>query len=237
MRSSAATIDQTEIPVSAVLHPPLPPTNLYFLSVSRIHEVKYGPFHEHSSQLYSIATGVQYWHKVNSGLFKMYEVSCRQLVRSVPLSRSLQAEVLSKRVVVQHLLLGGLVEWDSPDSAVSAAHVSAQAELRPSTPPTPTPASAAQPSAATIPPPIGRSPERPAPPPFDVRSVAPTVGGQTFAQNHPSGIAGNPRAAAALRQGGPIVGSAMHLGPLANTTLRPISRGPTNMPPPKPGLS
>ena len=66
--------DQKEIPVSAVLRPPLPPTNLYFMSIMRIHDVKSGPFHEHSSQLHSIATGVQYWHKVHSGLFKMYEV-------------------------------------------------------------------------------------------------------------------------------------------------------------------
>lgn len=66
--------DQTEIPVSVVLHPPLPPTNLYFMSIMRIHEVKHGPFHEHSSQLYSIAAGVASWAKVNSGLFKMYEV-------------------------------------------------------------------------------------------------------------------------------------------------------------------
>lgn len=67
-------VDQNEVPVSAILHPPLPPTNLYFLSIMRIHEVKRGPFHEHSSQLYSIATGVATWKKVNSGLFKMYEV-------------------------------------------------------------------------------------------------------------------------------------------------------------------
>ena len=66
--------DQKEIPVSAVLRPPLPPTNLYFMSIMRIHDVKSGPFHEHSSQLHSIATGVQYWNKVHSGLFKMYEV-------------------------------------------------------------------------------------------------------------------------------------------------------------------
>lgn len=66
--------DQREITVSAVLHPPLPPTNLYFMSITRIHAVKSGPFHEHSSQLYSIATGVQYWTKVHTGLFKMYEV-------------------------------------------------------------------------------------------------------------------------------------------------------------------
>jgi serine/threonine-protein phosphatase 2A activator len=92
---SAQLRDQNEVPVSAILHPPLPPTNLYFLSIMRIHEVKRGPFHEHSSQLYSIATGVTAWKKVNSGLFKMYE-----------------AEVLGKRVVVQHLPLGGILEWN-----------------------------------------------------------------------------------------------------------------------------
>lgn len=67
-------IDQTEIPVSAVLRPPLPPTNLYFMSITRILQVKSGPFHEHSSQLYAIATGVQHWTKVHSGMLKMYEV-------------------------------------------------------------------------------------------------------------------------------------------------------------------
>ncbi|KAJ7246605.1 hypothetical protein B0H12DRAFT_1235533 [Mycena haematopus] len=75
---SAQLRDQTEIPVSAVKH---------------------GPFHEHSSQLYSIATGVPNWSKVNSGLFKMYE-----------------AEVLMKRVVVQHIPLGGLLQWDNASS-------------------------------------------------------------------------------------------------------------------------
>jgi serine/threonine-protein phosphatase 2A activator len=67
-------IDQTDISVSAVLDPPLPLTNLYFMSIMRIHHIKHGPFHEHSSQLHSIAVGVRSWHKVNSGLFKMYEV-------------------------------------------------------------------------------------------------------------------------------------------------------------------
>ncbi|KAJ6521109.1 hypothetical protein B0H19DRAFT_1204237 [Mycena capillaripes] len=88
--------DQIEIPVSAVLDPPLPDSNLYFMSIMRIHQVKHGPFHEHSSQLHSIATGVPNWGKVNSGLFKMYE-----------------AEVLGKRVVVQHIPLGGLLQWDA----------------------------------------------------------------------------------------------------------------------------
>ncbi|KAJ7595266.1 hypothetical protein C8J56DRAFT_852365 [Mycena floridula] len=95
---SAQLRDQQFIPVSAVLAPSLPPTNLYFMSIRRIHQVKQGPFHEHSSQLHSIATGVPHWAKVNSGLFKMYE-----------------AEVLGKRVVVQHIPLGGLLEanWEN----------------------------------------------------------------------------------------------------------------------------
>jgi serine/threonine-protein phosphatase 2A activator len=72
--SETSTTDQTEIPVSAILRLPLPPTNLYFMAVMRIHDVKHGPFYEHSSQLHSIAAGVPNWGKVNSGLFKMYEV-------------------------------------------------------------------------------------------------------------------------------------------------------------------
>ncbi|KAF5359497.1 hypothetical protein D9756_002901 [Leucocoprinus leucothites] len=96
--------DQNDIPPSAVLHPPLPPTNLYFLAIMRIHDVKRGPFFEHSSQLYSIATGVPNWTKVNSGLFKMY-----------------RAEVLGKRVVVQHIPLGGLLEWESLASGSGVA--------------------------------------------------------------------------------------------------------------------
>jgi serine/threonine-protein phosphatase 2A activator len=67
--------DQSDIPVSAILRRPLPATNLYFMQITRIHSLKTGPFHEHSSQLYAIANGVPYWTKVNSGLLKMYEVS------------------------------------------------------------------------------------------------------------------------------------------------------------------
>ncbi|KAG2750926.1 Phosphotyrosyl phosphatase activator, partial [Suillus brevipes Sb2] len=88
--------DQTDITVASVLNPPLPQNNLYFMSITRVHQVKHGPFYEHSSQLHSIAVGVPNWGKVHSGLFKMYE-----------------AEVLGKRVVVQHLPLGGLMEWDT----------------------------------------------------------------------------------------------------------------------------
>ncbi|KAJ4464923.1 hypothetical protein J3R30DRAFT_3691935 [Lentinula aciculospora] len=78
--------------------PPLPPTNLYFMSIMRIHEVKQGPFYEHSSQLHSIAVGVPHWRKVKLG-------------------RVQNAQVLTKRVVVQHIPLGGLLPWGngSPD--------------------------------------------------------------------------------------------------------------------------
>jgi len=67
-------LEQTDIPVNAVLHPSLPPNNFYFMLIERIRRVKFGPFHEHSAQLHSIAVGVPHWKKVNSGLFKMYEV-------------------------------------------------------------------------------------------------------------------------------------------------------------------
>ena len=109
------TTDQTEIAVSTVVHPPLPSTNLYFTAIMRILDVKTGPFHEHSSQLHSIALGVPNWGKVNSGLFKMYQVNALLISHHIfYLTRHLiwQAEVLGKRVVVQHIPLGGLLEWE-----------------------------------------------------------------------------------------------------------------------------
>ncbi|KAF9034493.1 Phosphotyrosyl phosphatase activator [Hymenopellis radicata] len=117
--------DQTAIPVNAVLKAPLQKTNLYFMAIERIREVKRGPFHEHSSQLYSIAVGVPNWGKVNKGLFKMYE-----------------AEVLGKRVVVQHVPLGGLLEWGVQASSGAAARA-------PAVPQTGTQAPSAAPWAAT----------------------------------------------------------------------------------------
>ncbi|ELU37316.1 serine/threonine-protein phosphatase 2A activator 1 [Rhizoctonia solani AG-1 IA] len=61
---------------SSVLQVPLPsrPSDLYTLSIARVRSIKSGPFHEHSPQLYSIASSVPVWSKVNSGLLKMYEV-------------------------------------------------------------------------------------------------------------------------------------------------------------------
>jgi serine/threonine-protein phosphatase 2A activator len=82
-------LDQTTIPVNATLgvklakgtHPIDSFDNLYFMAIARIHQVKYGPFFEHSSQLYSIAAHVQSWAKVNKGLFEMYQASQQHMSR------------------------------------------------------------------------------------------------------------------------------------------------------------
>ncbi|KAL1748334.1 hypothetical protein HDZ31DRAFT_29707 [Schizophyllum fasciatum] len=97
---SAQLRDQTDIPVDIILRPSLPPSNLYYMAIMRIRQVKHGPFHEHSSQLYAIATGVKSWAKVHTGLLKMFE-----------------AEVLGKRVVVQHIPLGGILEWNAEEAS------------------------------------------------------------------------------------------------------------------------
>lgn len=95
----------------------MPPTNLYYLCINRIHSLKHGgPFHEHSPQLYSIATGVTLqaggWRKVNTGMMKMYI-----------------AEVLSKRVVVQHTPLGGILSWDEVRTEDLASRMQTPARL------------------------------------------------------------------------------------------------------------
>ena len=69
------------------------------MAISRINKFKSGPWHEHSPQLYSIAHTVPKWSKINSGMLKMYD-----------------AEVLRKRVVVQHLVFSSLFPFElDPD--------------------------------------------------------------------------------------------------------------------------
>ncbi|PIL28105.1 hypothetical protein GSI_09756 [Ganoderma sinense ZZ0214-1] len=212
---SAQLRDQREIAVSAVLRPPLPPTNLYFLSIMRIHQVKSGPFHEHSSQLHSIATGVQHWHKVHSGLLKMYE-----------------AEVLGKRVVVQHIPLGGLLPWDVPKphpQPPTHAHHHPHHPSRPS--PTSAPflnhaQAAATPApwaaAAAAPPAFPAMPAYTPPPP---RGARPVYAGYGYASaTRAPGVSA-----------GPIVPGRMPLGPTASTAARPSPGiAPTTMAPPPP---
>lgn len=70
------------------------PDYLFLSSIEHINKLKRGPFNEHSPILYSIATTVPNWGKVNSGLMKMY-----------------QAEVLEKHTVVQHFYFGEILPW------------------------------------------------------------------------------------------------------------------------------
>jgi serine/threonine-protein phosphatase 2A activator len=62
----------------------------FFTCLAYINQVKSGPFHEHSNQLWNISA-VQLWSKVFTGLIKMY-----------------RAEVLCKFPVIQHSLFGSI---------------------------------------------------------------------------------------------------------------------------------
>lgn len=69
--------------------------NLYCQTIGFIYQVKRGPFREHSSMLYDLATTVHTWTKLEMGLTKMYAV-----------------EVLNKFPVVQHFWFGtGFYPW------------------------------------------------------------------------------------------------------------------------------
>lgn len=67
---------------------------LFLSSILHLNALKTGPFHEHSPLLHNIATTVPSWHKVQTGLAKMYSV-----------------EVLQKVPVVQHFWFGGVLGW------------------------------------------------------------------------------------------------------------------------------
>ncbi|KAL9636071.1 MAG: hypothetical protein Q9164_003054 [Protoblastenia rupestris] len=90
-------------------------TNMYFGAIGFIHDVKSGPFWEHSPMLYDISGVRGGWAKINKGMLKMYN-----------------AEVLSKFPVVQHFRFGALFSWerdpDAPPSqpAAGSVHVASQ---------------------------------------------------------------------------------------------------------------
>lgn len=67
---------------------------MYLAAVRFIHQVKKGPFHEHSPYLNDISQ-LGSWRSVAAGLLRMYE-----------------GEVLGKLPVVQHLEFGSLFAWD-----------------------------------------------------------------------------------------------------------------------------
>ena len=72
--------------------------SIFFAAISFIHQVKTGPFAEHSNQLWNISA-VPEWSKINSGLLKMY-------IR----------EFLPKFQIVQHLLFGeNVLVWRTDD--------------------------------------------------------------------------------------------------------------------------
>ncbi|CAL1715873.1 unnamed protein product [Somion occarium] len=197
----SAQLRESDISVTTILRRPLPPTNLYFLSISRIHEVKTGPFHEHSSQLYNIATGVPRWAKVNSGLFKMYE-----------------AEVLGKRVVVQHIPLGGLMEWDitssDPMKPDRRTHALAEAVQAPWA--TPAAVQSSFPSSLVSSSSASGSTRFPS---SSMPAMAPTAAPWVTTSPSPS----HESSLVERRVPGPIVPASMPLGPAANTTLRPMA--------------
>lgn len=83
--------------------------NMYFDAIGFIHDVKKGPFWEHSPMLYDISGIRTGWGKINKGMIKMYN-----------------AEVLSKFPVVQHFPFGSLFSFDQdPDARPPAPSVHA----------------------------------------------------------------------------------------------------------------
>lgn len=69
---------------------------IFHAAINYIHQVKTGPFAEHSNQLWNISA-VDSWSKINKGLLKMYT-----------------DEVLHKFPIVQHLLFGSeIFKWIS----------------------------------------------------------------------------------------------------------------------------
>ena len=68
---------------------------LYLASISFIHEIKRGPFEEHSSILFDIASNMRKWDAVNEGLLRMFE-----------------EEVMGKLPVMQHLGFGSIFQLE-----------------------------------------------------------------------------------------------------------------------------
>lgn len=94
-------------------------SNMYFSAIHFIHEVKKGPFFEHSPMLYDISGVRAGWAKINKGMIKMYD-----------------AEVLHKFPVVQHFPFGSLFSWERDPGAKEVStnvHLASQPERAPGT--------------------------------------------------------------------------------------------------------
>ncbi|KAL6714423.1 Serine/threonine-protein phosphatase 2A activator 1 [Lecanora helva] len=146
--------------------------NLYFGAIGFIHDVKKGPFWEHSPMLYDISGVRAGWGKINKGMIKMYS-----------------AEILSKYPVVQHFPFGSLFSFTpdpnappQPPPSTISPHISNQ-PLRD----LPSSSSSSLATAASRPaPPLGQSRMQQQPPPVS----RPGLGNATkapWASNGPGG--------------------------------------------------
>ncbi|GAA94818.1 uncharacterized protein L969DRAFT_97219 [Mixia osmundae IAM 14324] len=100
---SSQLIDHPEHTPSEILQPIVVrkacDSFIFFRCIAHVTDLKRAAFREHSPLLYSIATTVASWSKVNSGMIKMWS-----------------AEVLEKAPVVQHFYFGQLLPWLSSPS-------------------------------------------------------------------------------------------------------------------------
>lgn len=71
---------------------------MFIECINFILQVKSGPFHEHSNQLWNIS-GVQSWEKINKGLIKMYA-----------------DDVMGKFPIIQHVRFGSLLSFEPCES-------------------------------------------------------------------------------------------------------------------------
>lgn len=136
--------------------------NMYFSAIGFIHDVKTGPFWEHSPVLFNVSGIKDGWGKINKGMIKMF-----------------LAEVLGKFPVVQHFPFGSLFSWElvpgapplAQGSVPSSMPVAAQSNTAPMVG-TQAPWATAAPGAGSLPRPVGtqalgafpRPMARPAPP-------------------------------------------------------------------------
>jgi serine/threonine-protein phosphatase 2A activator len=97
-------------------------SNMYFSAIQFIHDVKRGPFWEHSPVLYDISGIKDGWGKINKGMLKMYA-----------------AEVLGKFPVVQHFPFGSLWRWERDPDAPTQNGASVHSQQQPKSKDMPTP--------------------------------------------------------------------------------------------------
>lgn len=90
-------------------------SNMYFSAIQFIHDVKKGPFWEHSPILFNISGIKDGWGKINKGMIKMYD-----------------AEVLGKFPVVQHFPFGKFFKWErDPEAQSEGTRPSVHAQQQP----------------------------------------------------------------------------------------------------------